>query len=64
MDLLDSFEHHWFVLSVVMLLLVYWFGLVSDLNAILPAIPQIFYAGSARNAQGNFAAYPANPKAA
>lgn len=64
MDLIASFERHWFLLSVIIILLVYWYGVVTEAGAILPAIPAIFYAGTGRNAQGNFAGYPSIPKAA
>lgn len=64
MDLLDTFERHWFLLSVIMILAVYYYGVTTEANAILPAIPQIFYAGTGRNAAGNFAGYPSVPKAA
>lgn len=62
MDILATFERHWFLISILIVLLVYWFGVVTEVGAITPGIIQIFYAGTGRNASGNFAAYPTTPK--
>lgn len=50
---------HWlFVLALVTLFLVYFVGARELTKAIAPALVQIDYAVTARNAQGNFANYP------
>lgn len=61
MDILSSFERHWFLISVTMLVLVYYFGLVTELQTVLPTVTQLFYAATGRKPNGDFAGYPKSP---
>lgn len=49
-----------FVIMLVLVMVAYSAGLVSDINVSVAGMTRIINALTGRNAQGNFAGYPAN----
>lgn len=47
-----------FIIALVMIILVYYVGATKEAPVFANAIRQLIYAGSGRNAQGNYPNYP------
>lgn len=47
-----------FIIALVMIILVYYTAATKEAPAFASAIQQLLYAGTGRNAQGNFPNYP------
>lgn len=47
-----------FIIALVMVILVYYVGATKEAPVFANAISQLIYAGSGRNAQGNYPNYP------
>lgn len=50
--------YYLFVIALVMILLVYWVAVTKEAPVIAQSLVQLIFAGSGRNAQGNFPNYP------
>lgn len=47
-----------FIIALVMVVLVYYVGATQEAPAFAKALVQLIYAGTGRNAQGNYPNYP------
>lgn len=47
-----------FIIALVMVVLVYYVGATKEAPVFANSIAQLIYAGSGRNAQGNYPNYP------
>ncbi len=47
-----------FIIALVMVVLVYYVGATKEAPSFAHALTQLIYAGSGRNAQGNYPNYP------
>lgn len=59
MGQISQAERDLFLLAVLLIVVAYFVGFTTDANAIFSGISNLVLVGSGRNAQGNFAAYPA-----
>ena len=58
MDTLNQFLRYFFILSALLIIVVYFIGFSTDVNVFGHVFQVLSYAFTGRNAQGNFAAYP------
>lgn len=47
-----------FLLMVLLISAAYFVGVATDLNGVVNGLVRLWYAGTGRNSQGNFVAYP------
>jgi len=58
MDTFNQFLRYFFILSALLIIVVYFVGFSTNASVLGHVFQQLSYAFTGRNTQGNFASYP------